>query len=62
MDIESYENILAEARKNNKKKAGNRPHKYTCVCGFYTGRRYNYERHQSTCKHAKPKGAVKNHG
>ena len=49
MDIERFENILIETRKTNKKKTGNRAHKFTCVCGFYTGRRYNYDRHQSTC-------------
>jgi hypothetical protein len=50
MDTESFEKILLEQRRINASKGGQRSEQYRCKCGFYTGRKYNYNRHKDKCR------------
>lgn len=49
MDKEKFEKILLEQKRKNKSKSGQRPEQYKCKCGYYTGRKQNYIRHQAKC-------------
>lgn len=49
MDELRFEKILLECKEHSKRKGGNRSEQYRCICGYFTGRKYNYERHQEKC-------------
>ena len=50
MDCESFEKVLFDQRRINKSKGGQRKEQYRCSCGYYTGRKYNFERHKTYCR------------
>ena len=50
MDSQTFEKILLDQRRINKSKGGKRKEQYRCNCGYYTGRKYDMNRHKTKCK------------
>jgi hypothetical protein len=50
MEKERFEEILRVRSEVNGSKGGQRSCQYRCGCGYYTGRRYNMDRHVKLCR------------